>query len=239
MPFDFDEYKMYTIDYDLLFDNIFKLPFLNNLQWKEIYLLQWKGILQECDLASIEHFNTPEKIQKYQQAVAAENEGLIFKKSFTFQPSQIEVFFNFRISIIFKILNDSNQNVNSTKISLNKFNSSHPEIHWDPRTIDKSAKFNNYPIFIVPFFDKDSNGLVIDGNHRVTHAIQLRKKYIDCFFFSEKNVVDLNLFCSAFDKMLYIFFNEINHFFINKTYKNSTDLELLNKSYLSGNGIQF
>lgn len=239
MPFDFTEFKTYTIDYNLLFDGLKTAPFLDNQELKEMYLLQWKNTLERYDKGIVDVLDTPRKILDYQNTIAKENETQIFQQEFTFEPSKVKVFFHYRISVISKILLETNQSNQSVKTDLKEFTDSDSQIKWTVRNIDKSKKFNTTPIFLSPFLNGQYNYVVIDGNHRLSHAKLLNKKSINCFPFDERTMIDYELFCSGFDKLLYIFNNELNHFANNKMYKNATDDELLKKSYLSGNGFQF
>ena len=51
--------------------------------------------------------------------------------------------------------------------------------------------------------------LVVDGNHRITDAIKKGKKTIKSYLLDTNYIVQGNLFCSDFDKMLYVFQNEV------------------------------
>ncbi|MBO0428339.1 hypothetical protein JZO82_04105 [Vagococcus fluvialis] len=239
MPFDFTNLKPYVIDYDLLFDSLEKLPLLDDQKLQQEYLLNWKNNLQRFDKVIVEQLNTPQKIANYQSAINKEEEFEIFQQEYTFFPSQVKIFFHYRVSVIFKSLEHFNQMNNSQKINLIDFTNKESKIKWTNRQINLLKKYNNTPIFLIPFFDKQYNYLVIDGNHRISHAVALNKKNINGFSFSEKSVIDNQWFCSGFDKILYIFYNEMNHFANNKKYNNTPDYELLMKSYLSNKGFQF
>ncbi|NSP27599.1 hypothetical protein HRE78_13180, partial [Enterococcus faecalis] len=228
-----------TIDYNLLFKGLKNAPLLDNQELKEMYLLQWKNTLKRYDTELIKLLDTPKKILAYQNRITKENETQIFQQEFTFEPSKVTVFFHYRISVISKILLESKQLNNSIKIDLKEFTDINSQIKWTARKINKLKKFNISPIFLAPFLNGQYNYIVIDGNHRLSHANHLNKKSINCFPFDERTMIDYELFCSGFDKLLYIFNNELNHFANNKMYKNATDDELLKKSYLSGNGFQF
>ena len=66
------------------------------------------------------------------------------------------------------------------------------------------------PIIIAPLtVDKFYQWLVIDGNHRITHAIAEREKSVKAFSLDPNALVEGNLFSTGFDKFLYIFQNEM------------------------------
>lgn len=239
MPFDFINLKTYSIDYDTLFESLKTVPFLENQDWKEQYLSYWKKVLIDLDANAIETFNTPEKISDYNRRIHEAKETEIFQQEFTFSTSKVKVYFHYRISIIFQILAATYSTGSAPEIELADFTNQNTPIKWSKVPVNKNRKFNNEPVFLVPFLNGQYKELLIDGNHRVSQAIELGKKKIKAFPFHESSVIDFELFCHRFDLFLYVFQNEINHFANHKAYNKMTDEELLEKSYLLGNGFQF
>lgn len=239
MPFDFIKLQPYRINYKQLFDGLKNAPLLDNQKLKEEYLNYWLTVLKEHDKTAVKAFDTPEKIKNYQKQLLAFNEKEIFQQVFTFEPTNVNVYFHFRISIISHILSNNNQEVSPVQMELNEFSNKESHIKWSRVPIDEKQEFNSEPIFLVPFLNGKFNYLLIDGNHRVSHALDLGKEHIQGLPFSERSIIDFQLLCNSFDSLLYIFYNEMNHFANNKNRYHSTDQELLNKSYLAGNGFQF
>lgn len=51
--------------------------------------------------------------------------------------------------------------------------------------------------------------LVVNRNHTITNAIKKGKKTIKSYLLDTNYIVKGNLFCSDFDKILYVFQNEV------------------------------
>ena len=81
-------------------------------------------------------------------------------------------------------------------------------INWTATT-DK-VKIKIQPIIIVPLtVGVFYQWLVVDGNHRITYAIENKKKSVKAFSLDPNALVEANMFSSGFDKFLYIFQNEM------------------------------
>ncbi len=66
------------------------------------------------------------------------------------------------------------------------------------------------PITIFPFtIGKIYKELVVDGNHRVTTAIQKKKKTIKAIIIEPNAAVSNHMLSSSFDELLYVFQNEV------------------------------
>ncbi|MBF0716078.1 hypothetical protein [Gemelliphila palaticanis] len=52
--------------------------------------------------------------------------------------------------------------------------------------------------------------LVIDGNKRLSHYLDINKKHIDCIFIDFNNINE-SLFVSKFDFILYLFIHDIHN----------------------------
>lgn len=75
---------------------------------------------------------------------------------------------------------------------------------------EDTVSIKSESIIIVPFtIDEAYKMLVVDGNHRITEAIKKGKKTINAYVLDANWIVQGNPFCSEFDKMLYIFQNEM------------------------------
>lgn len=98
---------------------------------------------------------------------------------------------------------------------------------------------NNQPIIAVPYFSGKNNLLVIDGNHRLTYSVKHNASGVRTLIISEQSTIEQQIFSSSFDKMFYIFNNELVRFG-NKTAEGyRDDFGMIQKSYLCGKGFQF
>ena len=97
---------------------------------------------------------------------------------------------------------------NAINIDIKEFTDKNMRINWTPTT--DIVKIKTQPIIIAPLtVDKFYQWLVIDGNHRITHAIAEREKSVKAFSLDPNALVEGNLFSTGFDKFLYIFQNEM------------------------------
>lgn len=69
---------------------------------------------------------------------------------------------------------------NAINIDIKEFTDKNMRINWTPTT--DIVKIKTQPIIIAPLtVDKFYQWLVIDGNHRITHAIAEREKVLKRF----------------------------------------------------------
>lgn len=81
-------------------------------------------------------------------------------------------------------------------------------IRWDKTDCLNHVK--SEPILLVPLtIDKQIKLVTIDGNHRLTAWENDIKKDIPCFILDGQWIIDNNMICSGFSKLMYIFQNEI------------------------------
>lgn len=119
------------------------------------------------------------------------------------------MFIHFRVSRIIQMIEQSGASLdNAINIDIKEFTDKNMRINWIPTT--DIVKIKTQPIIIAPLtVDKFYQWLVIDGNHRITHAIAEREKSVKAFSLDPNALVEGNLFSTGFDKFLYIFQNEM------------------------------
>ena len=119
------------------------------------------------------------------------------------------MFIHFRVSRIIQMIEQSGASLdNAINIDIKEFTDKNMRINWTPTT--DIVKIKKQPIIIAPLtVDKFYQWLVIDGNHRITHAIAEREKSVKAFSLDPNALVEGNLFSTGFDKFLYIFQNEM------------------------------
>ncbi|WP_036217430.1 hypothetical protein [Lysinibacillus sphaericus] len=236
MPLIFPKLTIYSIDYPKLSQHFSKLPILNNSQLQKTFIEDWLKELKIHDKVLVDELNSPEKIRNYAKNALAYNELEVFQQQLTM--GDVEVFIHFRVSALLQIIKMHGP-VEGKKIALTEFTKEKTQFLWDSVETDPTYPINNEPILIVPFLNGQYNFLVIDGNHRVSSAVKAKLNYIETLTLAEHSVIDLEIFSSGFDKLLYIFFNEMSHLANKRHYENLSDKELLKLSYLHKGEYKF
>ena len=118
-----------------------------------------------------------------------------------------ELLIHFRVSRIIQMLQMSGiTEADAIEISIDEFIDK-KVINW---TSTDSIVDREDPIIIFPFtIGKTYKELVVDGNHRVTTAIQKKKKMIKAIIVDPDAAVLNHMLSSSFDELLYVFQNEV------------------------------
>ena len=229
MPFDFTNLKTYHINYQNLCDHFKKFSIMDDAKLNEQYLTRWITTLQAHDHLLVSYLDTKEKILAYQQS--QEEDRFFFVQYMTY--GGISVLIQFEINKIHKEI-DFFRNTNGViEIPIEYFFNKKFGIHWNKRDAVFSKKFNPNPIYIVPFFTGKSCWLVIDGNHRITQAIEEKHETISSIILDGKFLSQKKIFPSCFDFLFYTFQNEFSNFDYYKKVKFFTDEMLYDNSFLS------
>lgn len=234
MPFDFIGYKPYSINYNSFFNELNLNRIFNDKNVQGQYLSRWMDVLKNHDSNLVKQLSTKEAIIEYR--IKIQNEPEIFQLPITF--SNNNILLHFRTSIA-NILS-ADYRTKSQLVPLEEFTRADGIIHWTPvnSNVDDYSKANN-PILIVPYLNGKINYLVVDGNHRLTYKTQHNINQIYALIISEKSIIENSLFSSSFDKFYYIFNNEINHIGNETASGKYSDMQLMQKSFLMGNGYSF
>ena len=205
MPVDFMLEKMYKVDYKAWKRELSKAPIFGSKEIQKIYLDKWMEILKEQDGFACRDYDNPEikMLMLKEKKEAPEN----FQIPINYEKNAM--FIHFRVSRIIQMIEQSGVSLENTiDIDIKEFTDKNTRINWTPTT--DIVKVKTQPIIIVPLtVDKFYQWLVIDGNHRITHAITERERSIKAFPLDPDFLVEANLFSTGFDKFLYIFQNEI------------------------------
>lgn len=234
MPFDFKNFKSYTINYDKLFNEVNKNNIFNDKNIQIQYLNRWIDVLKEHDKIIVNQLNTANDILKY--TILTRDEPEIFQLPIHW--SNNTILLHFRISIANSVI--ENYLSQSELFPLEEFTSEDSSIYWTPvdGNVERYSKANK-PILIIPYLNGRYGHLVIDGNHRLTYKKNNNCNNIPALIISEKSVIEHSLFSSSFDSMYYIFNNELNHFGSETASGNFNAMHLIQKSFLMGNGYLF
>ena len=205
MPVDFMSDKIYKVDYTAWKRELSQMPIFDSGEVQKIYLDKWMEILKAQDGFACRDYNNPKMkmLMLKEKMEAPEN----FQIPVNYETNTM--FIHFRVSRIIQMIEQSGASLdNAINIDIKEFTDKNMRINWTPTT--DIVKIKTQPIIIAPLtVDKFYQWLVIDGNHRITHAIAEREKSVKAFSFDPIALVEGNLFSTGFDKFLYIFQNEM------------------------------
>ena len=205
MPVDFMSDKIYKVDYTAWKRELSKIPIFGSGEIQKLYLDKWMEILKAQDGLVCRDYNNRE-MQMFmlkEKMEAPES----FQIPINYETNNM--FIHFRVSRIIQMVEQSGISLDTaTKIDIKEFTDKNTRINWTPTT--DRVKIKTQPIIIVPLtVGEFYRWLVIDGNHRITHAIAEREKSVKAFSLDPNALVEGNLFSTGFDKFLYIFQNEM------------------------------
>lgn len=205
MPVDFMSDKIYKVDYTAWKRELSQMPIFDSGEVQKIYLDKWMEILKAQDGFACRDYNNPKMkmLMLKEKMEALEN----FQIPVNYETNTM--FIHFRVSRIIQMIEQSGASLdNAINIDIKEFTDKNMRINWTPTT--DIVKIKTQPIIIAPLtVDKFYQWLVIDGNHRITHAIAEREKSVKAFSLDPNALVEGNLFSTGFDKFLYIFQNEM------------------------------
>lgn len=205
MPVDFMSDKIYKVDYTAWKRELSQMPIFDSGEVQKIYLDKWMEILKSQDGFACRDYNNPKMkmLMLKEKMEAPEN----FQIPVNYETNTM--FIHFRVSRIIQMIEQSGASLdNAINIDIKEFTDKNMRINWTPTT--DIVKIKTQPIIIAPLtVDKFYQWLVIDGNHRITHAIAEREKSVKAFSLDPNALVEGNLFSTGFDKFLYIFQNEM------------------------------
>lgn len=205
MPVDFMSDKIYKVDYTAWKRELSQMPIFDSGEVQKIYLDKWMEMLKAQDGFACRDYNNPKMkmLMLKEKMEAPEN----FQIPVNYETNTM--FIHFRVSRIIQMIEQSGVSLdNAINIDIKEFTDKNMRINWTPTT--DIVKIKTQPIIIAPLtVDKFYQWLVIDGNHRITHAIAEREKSVKAFSLDPNALVEGNLFSTGFDKFLYIFQNEM------------------------------
>ena len=203
MPLHFSTFETYSIDYNKLYEELMKRNFLNNFDLQNEYVKLWLSRLKrqdEIETAQIkdsvfrslllkEHNEAPEK----------------YMLEINFNTEKINVFF--RVSRLLQAMGSVSKDM-IVYVDADDFIMNNSYIKWCETPLLKEVI--ETPILLAPLtIDEYVKYVVIDGNHRVSAWIKNKQEKIPCCFLDGQALVDNDMFCSIFNKLMYIFQNEI------------------------------
>ena len=205
MPVDFMLDKIYNVDYMTWEEELLQMEVFNSRDIQKIYLDKWMEILKAQDDSVCKEYNNPKmKILLLKEKTEAPESFQI-----PIEYKSNSMFIHFRVSRLIQSIEQANISSDSASdIGIEEFTKVNRRINWTATT-DK-VKIKIQPIIIVPLtVGVFYQWLVVDGNHRITYAIENKKKSVKAFSLDPNALVEANMFSSGFDKFLYIFQNEM------------------------------
>ena len=209
MPYNFITNEQYSVDFSKLFDEINKVDLLMSSTIQKDYISKWMEVLKHHDNALMDETATREQREKIRRISNQEIET--FQKS-TYWSTDV-VLIHFRVTMIRQLILESftESNDPAEVIDIDEFTSPTRMIDWTPTDSEVSSFSKpNEPIIIVPFYSKNHNQLVIDGNHRLTNRVNNAQIDISAYSFAEQSVVDCKMCKSSFDLCYYLMNNELH-----------------------------
>lgn len=203
MPINMMTGKPYGINYPNMRKELMEMKIFHDKELQQMYVDKWVAELMEADKNSVASYTDPN------------NQSMIMMEKMeapeTFQTivnmQENELLIHFRVSRIIQMLQMSGiTEADAIEISIDEFIDK-KVINW---TSTDSIVDREDPIIIFPFtIGKTYKELVVDGNHRVTTAIQKKKKTVKAIIVDPNAAVLNHMLSSSFDELLYVFQNEV------------------------------
>lgn len=225
MPINYLTNEHYVIDYEGLYHELMERCFLKNVRLQSDYLKLWLSELKRNDEIEVEQF----KDKDFRKRMLKENSEAPEKymMEIKYKVGTINIFF--RVSRLLEAMGDVPENM-VQYIDSNEFTKDNRCIKWDRAKVMGAVKTS--PIILAPMtIDEYVKFIVIDGNHRLTSWIDNKKENIPCCIMDGQALIDNNMFCSSFSKLMYIFQNEIVALATYAMRDNINEVVLMNRSY--------
>lgn len=203
MPINMMTGKPYGINYPNMRKELMEMKIFHDKELQQMYIDKWVAELMEADKNSVTSYTDPND----QSMIMMEK----MEAPETFQTivnmQENELLIHFRVSRIIQMLQMSRiTEADAIEISIDEFIDK-KVINW---TSTDSIVDREDPIIIFPFtIGKTYKELVVDGNHRVTTAIQKKKKTVKAIIVDPNAAVLNHMLSSSFDELLYVFQNEV------------------------------
>lgn len=205
MPVNYLTHEIYSVSYEKLFDELMENMFLDNVKLQSDYLKYWIEQLKQQDQNEINQFKDKNFIQLMLKEDLEAPEKYMLE--LVYKCGKINIFF--RVSRILQLIKSTPNNKDMIQyLPKSDFVKPNSDVKWDKTDCLNNIK--SEPILLAPLtMDKHIKFVTIDGNHRLTAWENDMKKDIPCFILDGQWIIDNNMICSGFSKLMYIFQNEI------------------------------
>lgn len=194
MPFDYPNFREYEFDYDELHSYISSNQRFDFLFFNE-WLDSWIKILKNTEIDTQKQIKNLYKNGIYNFEV--------FQQSIHFGDLTFKLNF---------IINGADDFVKREKPKVQRIKSTnfYRKIKWTEE-YKLSTKSLSKPIYIV-LFPMGYDGLVIDGNHRLTQLLKKKQNTIDSIILYPEEIVGQNILLFTVEKAMYAFILEFHRF---------------------------
>ena len=202
MPVNYMTNEVYHIDYEGLYEELMEKSFLSDARVQCEYVKLWISELRKRDVLEVEQFNDREfrKLILQEKLEAPE----MYSIEMNYKAGTIYIFF--RVSRLIQAIGTISTDM-IQYIGVQDFVMKNSYIKWDRTELLNEIK--RTPILLAPMtIDEYVKLVVIDGNHRLTSWIDNKEK-IPCCILDGQAIIDSNMLCSGFSKLMYIFQNEV------------------------------
>ena len=234
MPIDFSTMLPYSIDYTDLMKDFESFPMFDNLNLQKNYLNRWKTKLKDADSKIFKTLKKTNQVDDIQNAIITEEES--FQQVTIFGKNTLII--NFIVAPLVEMAKHNKQD--ALDIPLTYFEKSKNFVTWTPISQIDNRKPKDLPILLAHFYNARAfSYLLIDGNHRLSQAVQNHSQTIKSLIINPEYMLNNNFFGSEFDKLLFIFQNELYYLYHCKKQYLMKDKELLSRSYLTNSKFNF
>lgn len=234
MPINMIKKEVYKIDYNSLSNELNAMKILNNPSIQNLYINKWIQTLKELDILACKDYSNPnvKSLMLKEELEAPEN----FQLPIHYKSNNMYI--HFRVSRLIQILEEFGiGNKDAQNIKIEDFTEKCSYINWT-RT-NNIVNISSQPIIMAPLtLGNYFRFVVIDGNHRITSYIERKEKIINSICVDANMLVENNLFCTGFDKYLYIFQNEAVALSTLVHKDGYSDKEALELAYFSSRKVQ-
>lgn len=233
MPVDITLLKSYSINYPELFKFIHQQKIFNDPTFQKEYIEAWIDELKFADKQTLDIFDPSFDMIKFLQNL--EKEGECFQQEINYSFSNVLI--QYRILRLIELIKQTDYTNHISFGSYRDF-SSKSRVHWTPVDSNTNIK-STFPILVVEFLSNKADSLVIDGNHRLTHYVKAKSTKIPILNINPQTLIEYDLFSTSFDKLYYIFHNELVKLANFRHFDNLNDMQLFSLSYLKNYTYNF
>lgn len=221
MPINYIQQSIYTLNYNQIYNTLNKNKIFSSVKTQKHYLNIWIKLMKVEDKEICKNY------QKYLYHSFNNLDNEVFQQSHDID-SNNTVLYHFNISSILSNLPP----YPTQQIPIKEFIDTNSCIYWT-EPIEKHQTNNTIPVLLIPYLAGTYyRFLVIDGNHRIYNMIQSNMKFVPAHILSIHSVIHSDLMLNNFEKVFYMFQNEIVNFANEKYFNGAKDTDLLNQSFI-------
>lgn len=236
MPYNFNNKYTYTINYNKLYSFLIEKNILFDKDENEKYIKQWIHKLKVEDEKLLKAANTIMGEFMLWSVFPSENSQYY---EFEFNISDIKIKIHFNIGTIHTLINEKILTPTTKKHSVNKLINSN-KVRFTYEDLEVGYIPSGKPI-IKAENHCYSDFWIIDGNHRLTYAIENNLRRISVSTLKASDIINTSNHCFAteFDRLCYIMMNEFYYLGVLQIRRGLSASEAIKYSYLNLNYFPF